>query len=122
MIIGKFFSSKPNISIIFSFFLLVIAIPYAFSQEDINDPYAKQLEQEFNKLSPEHKNMMLQMVQEAAQKAFMEASPEEQESIIQNSQKTLREAPPEEQELIIQQMKQTFPPHLMEKIFPDEKK
>lgn len=122
MSIGKFIDSIRNISIIFSFFMLVIAIPYVSSQEDIDNSQAMQLEQEFNQLSPEHKKMVLPLLQEAAQKALMEASPEEQELMIQRSQQTLKEASPEEQELMIQQMKQMFPPQLMEKLLPPEKR
>jgi hypothetical protein len=122
MSIGKFIGSIRNISIIFSFFMLVIAIPYVSSQEDIDNSQAMQLEQEFNQLSPEHKKMVLPLLQEAAQKALMEASPEEQELMIQRSQQTLMEASPEEQELMIQQMKQMFPPQLMEKLLPAEKR
>jgi hypothetical protein len=123
MSIGKFIDSIRNISIIFSLFMSVIVIPYVSSQEeDIDNTQAMQLEQEFNQLSPEHKKMILPLLQEAAQKTLMEASPEEQELMIQRSQQTLKEASPEEQELIIQQMKQMFPPQLMEKLLPTEKK
>jgi hypothetical protein len=122
MIIGKFSVSIFTISIIFSFSMLVLAIPYVSSQEDSDNPQAKQFEQEVNQLSPEHKKMILPLLQEAAQKAMMEASPEEQELMIQRSQQTLKEASPEEQELMIQQMKQMFPPQLIERLLPAEKK
>jgi hypothetical protein len=122
MIIRKFIDSVFNISIIFSSFMLVIAIPHSSSQEDIDNSQAMQLEQEFNQLSPEHKKMILPLLQEAAQKAMMEASPEEQELMIQRSQQTLKEASPEEQELLMQQMKQMFPPQLVEKLLPADKR
>ncbi|HEX2407959.1 MAG TPA: hypothetical protein VHJ38_12220 [Nitrososphaeraceae archaeon] len=83
--------------------MLVIAIPHVFSQEDIDNSQAINLEQELNQLSPEQQKMMLPFLQKAAQKAIMEA-------------------PPEEQELIIQQMKQIFPPQLLEKLLPAEKR
>jgi len=63
----------------------------------------EQLEKQFNQLSPEHKTMIQSMIREAAKKSLLEASPEAQESIIQ-------------------QMKQMFPPQLLEKILPGEKK
>jgi hypothetical protein len=93
-----------SISILLSSFVLIIAIPYVSSQEDVdNSPAKQQFEQEFNQLSPEHKKMILPMLQEAAQKAITEASPEEQE-------------------ILIQQMKQVYPPQIFEKIVPAEVK
>ena len=122
MIIGKFLDSIFNISIIFSSFILLNIIPYVYSQEDINNSQAMQLEQQFNQLPPEYKEKLSTLLQQAAQKAIMEASPEEQELMIQRSQQTLRDASPEEQKLIIQQMKQMFPPQIVEKLLPAEKK
>ncbi len=120
MSIGKFIDSILNISIIFSFCMVIIAIPYVSSQEDINNSQAMQLEQEITQFSPEHQKMILPLLQQEAQKAIMEASPEELELIIQRSQQTIREASPEAQELIIQQTKQMFPPQLVEKLLPAE--
>ena len=121
----KFMNSIFNfsISLLFSSFMLVIVIPHVFSQDEIDNSLAKQqFAQQVNQLSPENKKMILPLLQEAAQKAITEASPEEQELMIQRSQQTLREASPEEQELLIQQMKQTFPSELVEKLLPEEKK
>ena len=117
---GKFIDSILNISIIFSFCMVIIAIPYVSSQEDINNSQAMQLEQEITQLSPEHQKMILPLLQQEAQKGIIEASPEELELIIQRSQQNLRQASPEAQELIIQQMKQMFPPQLVEKLLPAE--
>lgn len=114
--------SSIFISIITSVFTLVLAIPYVSSQEDFDNSQVEQLEKQFNQLSPEHKTMIQSMIQGAAKKSLLEASPEEQESIIQQMKQNLKEASPEAQESIIQQMKQMFPPQLLEKILPDEKK
>ena len=124
MIIGKFLDSILNISIMFSSFMLLMTIPYVSSQEEDNSNNSQVMpfEDQFNQLSPEQQKMILPFLQQAAQKAMMEASPEEQELMIQRSQQTLKEASPEEQELIIQQMKQMFPPQLLEKLLPAEKK
>ncbi|HJT84491.1 MAG TPA: hypothetical protein VJ697_08410 [Nitrososphaeraceae archaeon] len=122
MSIGRFINSILSISIIFSSCMVIIAIPYVSSQEDINNSQAMQLEQEINQLSPDHQKMILPFLQQEAQKGIMEASPEELELIIQRSQQNLREASPEAQELIIQQMKQMFPPQLVEKLLPAELK
>ena len=96
--------------------MLNLAIPSVLSQEDINDSQVEQLEKQFNQLPQEHKNMILPLIQEAAKKTLMEASPEEQETIIQQMKQSLKEASPEGQELIIQQMKQIFPPEILEKL------
>lgn len=100
--------------------MLVITIPYISSQEDMENSQAMQLQQMFNKLSPEQQKMALPLLQEAFQNSIMKASPEQQESLSQRSQQALREVSPEQQELIIQQLKQMFPPQLVEKLVPPE--
>jgi hypothetical protein len=122
MILEKFINSILNISIIFSSIMLVIAIPQVFSQEDIDNSQAMNLEQELNQSSPEQQKMVLSLLQQSAQQALREASPEQQELMSQRSQQAIREASPEQQELIIQQLKQMFPPQLVEKLLPAEKR
>ena len=102
--------------------MLVIPIPYIFSQEGIDNSQSEEIEKQFNKLSSEHKNIVLPMLQEAVKNALMEASPEEQESMIQQMKQNLNATSPEGQEVIIQQMQQMFPPDLLEKLLPSEKK
>jgi hypothetical protein len=122
MIIGKFIDSIFNLSIIFSSFMLVNTIPYVSSQEDSNNSQAMQLQQMLNQSSPESQKMLLSLLQQEAQQAIREASPEQQELMSQRSQQAIRQASPEQQELIIQQLKQMFPPQLVEKLLPAEKR